>query len=177
MNLPLALVPEGGLSSMFDVGQSGYLWTILIFLIALPFIWKVVFGPITRALDEREMRAREAARQAEAAREETRRMKEAIQEDLDQARKEAAARVAEARVRAENREKEILAGAQAEAARDRARATAEIERALASAREQLRAEAVELGIQIAEKVLVREFTPGDQDRLVQAFRREFAAEN
>ncbi len=173
----LALSDEGGgLSSLFDVGQSSWLWTILIFLVALPFMWKVVFGPIARALDERELRAREAARAAEQAREETRHMQEAIQSDLEAARREAAKAVAKAKARAEAREREILAAAQEQAQRDRARAREEIERALSAAREELRGEAVRLGVLVAEKVLEREFAPADQERLVRALQAELAGD-
>ena len=165
---------EGGLSAMFDVGQSSLIWTVVIFLLALPLMWKVVFGPITRALEERENQTREAAAAADAAREEVARMKDAIQADLDSARREAAAKVEEAKGRAEAREKEILASARAEAERDRARAKAEIDRALASAREVLRNDAVTLGLGVAEQVIGREFSDQDQARLLQDFQKEVA---
>ncbi len=167
--LLLASEESGGLSSMFDVGQSSYFWTILIFLLALVPMWKVVFGPIARALDDRENQAREAARAAEAAREEVEQMKASIREDLDRARAEAARQVAEARQRAEALQADLEAKARAEAERERQRAQEEIERALGAARETLRLEAVALAIQVAERVVQREFSPEDQKRLLQAF--------
>lgn len=169
----LALAEDGGLD-IFAAKES-YIWTILIFALALVPMWKLVFGPIARALDERELRAREAALAAEAARAETEMMKDAIQADLDQARKEAAQQVAEARARAETREKEILATAQSEAEKERARAQAEIARALAAARETLRNDSVELAVQVAQQVLERRFEAADQERLIQEFRKELAA--
>ena len=46
----LALIPsEGEGLQIFDVGQSSMLWTVLIFMLALPLMWKFVFGPITKA--------------------------------------------------------------------------------------------------------------------------------
>ena len=172
----LTLIPaEGGGLDIFNVGQASWIWTLLIFGLALFPMWKIVFGPITRALDDRETAAREAAKAAEAAREETERMKVAIQDDLEQARREAAQQVAEARSRAEAREKEILAAAQAQAEQDRQRAQAEIERALSSAREVLRGEAVALGVDVAQRVLQREFEQADQNRLIDDFRKEITA--
>lgn len=164
----------GGLSAIFDVGQSSMIWTIVIFLAALLPMWKFVFGPITKALDERELKTREAAKAAEAAKEEAKRVQAAIREDLERARQEAARQVAEARTRAEAREKEILAAARAQAEADRQRAKDEIERALAAARETLRAEAVGLGIQVAERVISREFSDADQARLESELEREVA---
>jgi len=176
-SLLLAVVadPEaGGINTMFDVGKSSFIWTLVIFLLALPFMWKVVFGPIVAALEEREDAARESARAAEAAREETERMKAAIQEDLEAARREAANQVAEAKARASEREQELMAAAKAEAERERTRARQEIENSLASAREVLRKEAVNLAVGVAERVIVREFNEADQKRLVEDFQNEVA---
>jgi F-type H+-transporting ATPase subunit b len=161
-----------GIAQMFDVGKSSFIWTLVIFLLALPFMWKMVFGPITQALEEREDAARESARAAEAAREETECMKIAIQEDLDAARREAAKQVAEAKARAAEREQELLAAAKAEAERERARARQEIQTSLLSAREVLRREAVGLAVEVAERVISREFSDADQKRLVDDFNAE-----
>ncbi|RMH05380.1 MAG: ATP synthase F0 subunit B [Planctomycetota bacterium] len=176
MNLILlaALPSEGGVS-LFS-GESSLIWTVLIFLLSLPLMWKVVFGPITRALQDREAAAREAASAAEAAREETERLKAAVQADLDQARKEAAQRVAEAKARAEQREQEILAAAREEAERERARTREEIERAKNTALQELRAAAVGLGVEIAERVISRRFDEADQERLVAELRRELGGD-
>jgi F-type H+-transporting ATPase subunit b len=174
----LILVSEGeehnGIADIFNVGQSSFYWTLAIFLIALPFMWKMVFKPITTALEARESAAREAARAAEAAREDTERMKAAIQEDLDAARQEAAKQVAEAKSRAAAREQELMAAARAEAERERSRARQEIEAALTAARETLRREAVVLAVEVAERVITREFSDADQARLVSEFEKEFA---
>jgi len=171
LSLSTVLSGEGGngIASLLDVGQSSMIWTILIFVIALPLMWKFVFGPITKALETREDQAREAAAAAEAARSEIERMKASIQEDLADARREAAEQVKAAKVRAADREKELLASAKEEAAKERARAKADIDQSLMTAREVLRQEAVRLGIDVAQQVISREFSSSDQDRLVQDF--------
>lgn len=172
-NSALAAEEGGGLSNLFSA-ETSYIWTLLIFAVSLPLMWKVVFGPITKAMESRELKSREAAQAAEAARAETERMQQQVQADLQQARQEAATQVAEARARAEAREKEILAAAQEQAERDRRRAQEEIQQALQSARETLRAEAVALGVNVAERVLERQFTPEDQQRLVTSFQQELS---
>ena len=96
-------------------------------------------------------------------------MKASIQEDLADARREAAEQVKTAKVRAADREKELLASAKEEAAKERARAKADIDQSLMTAREVLRQEAVRLGIDVAQQVISREFSSSDQDRLVQDF--------
>ncbi|HJM40419.1 MAG TPA: F0F1 ATP synthase subunit B [Planctomycetota bacterium] len=175
MNILLTtMVSEGGLSAMFDVGQSSFIWTIAIFLISLPFMWKVVFGPIAKALEDREEATRQAAQVAEAAREETETLRTEIEADLAEARREARDRVREAESRAEAKEKEILAKARDEAERERQRSREEIESAKASALEELRATAVELGVGIAEKAISREFRSEDQQRLVSELQRDLS---
>lgn len=168
----LLLAGGNGLNSLLEVGSGAFVWTVIIFVLSLPFMWKFVFGPITRALEERESGSRNAAAAAEAAREETERLKAAIQDDLDTARREAAKQVADAKARAAEREKELMAAAKDEAEKERARAKAEIDQALNSAREMLRKEAVELGVGVAERVIRREFSEADQSRLVEDFQKE-----
>ena len=67
-----SLVPvpaEGGFNPL-DVNTGSFFWTLVIFVIALPFMWKVVFGPITAALYARDAQASEAAQAAQKARDE-----------------------------------------------------------------------------------------------------------
>ena len=66
-SLPL-LVAEGGGFDVFDPNGAGnFLWTLLIFGLSLPLMWKMVFGPIVSALIERDAKASEAIHAAEAA--------------------------------------------------------------------------------------------------------------
>lgn len=174
MHTLLMMSPSGenGLGSLLDVGMSGAFWTPLIFVLSLPFMWKFVFGPICRALESRELDARNAAESAKADRAEVERMKTAIQEDLDAARREAAKQVADAKARAAEREKELLGAAKEEAEKERSRAKAEIDQSLDQAREVLRREAVGLAVDVAEQVIRREFSASDQERLVSDFEQQ-----
>ena len=101
-------------------------------------------------------------------------MRTEIEADLAEARREARDRVREAESRAEAKEKEILAKARDEAERERQRSREEIESAKASALEELRATAVELGVGIAEKAISREFRSEDQQRLVSELQRDLS---
>ena len=135
-------------------------------------MWKFVFGPIARALEEREERARASAIAAEDARAEIELMKARIQEDLEQARQEASEQVQAAKARAAEREKELLATAKEEAAKERARASAEIEQSLQKARETLREETVQIGLDVAKQILGREFSNEDQSRMLSEFQNQ-----
>ena len=177
MNNLLLILPEGeGLASMFDVGQASAYWTILIFVLSLPLMWKIVFGPIIKALDSREHAARDAASVAEAARQVSEALKASIECDLAEARREARERIQEAEARATAKEQEIVSAAKDEAEKERARSRQEIERAKASAIEELRQTAIELGVGIAEKAIGREFAADDQKRLVSELQSEVSAD-
>ena len=173
MHLLLLLPPgEVGLDHIFDAGASSFWWTLLIFGVSLPFLWKLVFGPLMRAMEERELAVRKAAEDAERARLETEEMRAAMQQELEAARLEASKRLEEVKRIAAQREQELLAQAKAEAEKERQRARAEIETALQSARQELRTEAARLALDVAERVLGREFTPEDQRRLLAEFARD-----
>ncbi len=165
---------EGGLD-FFNVGQSATIWTILIFLVSLPLMWKVVFGPITKALEDRENAARDAARAAETAREDTERLMQAAKADSEDAMRESREMVKAEKAKAAELGEKLRNEARAEAERERARAQEELDRTLTAARETLRREAVALGIEVAEKVMTREFSGEDQKRLVSDFSKEVGA--
>jgi len=133
-----------------------------------------VEGGLWADCKDREEATRQAAQVAEAAREETETLRTEIEADLAEARREARDRVREAESRAEAKEKEILAKARDEAERERQRSREEIESAKASALEELRATAVELGVGIAEKAISREFRSEDQQRLVSELQRDLS---
>ena len=79
-------------------GQA--LWTLIIFGLSVPFIWKIVLGPIVMALEERDGHAKEAILAAETAKEEAERVRAEVEVSLGEARAESAREMAEARERA-----------------------------------------------------------------------------
>jgi F-type H+-transporting ATPase subunit b len=165
----LSLIAEGGHGG-FDPftlsGGSGFAWTLLIFVAALVPAWKVVFGPVVRALEERDDRAARAIEQAETASAEAEAARAEVEVRLGEARSEAAKLLAAARDRAEEREREIVEAAKGEAsslldsARDAIRT--EQDKALSA----IRSEVVELTLGAAEQVLKRKVDDEDTRRLV-----------
>ncbi len=141
------------------------LWTWIILLIAIPFIWKAVMGPITRALSERDAKvvsAMEAAEKASAAAKES---QLEVEKKLVEARTEAAKLVADARARAEIRERDLIATAERRAAEleEAARRSIGAERDKAIA--QIREEVVDLSIQAAGRVIGRNVGSDDDRRM------------
>ena len=168
MQLPVALLApaEGGGLNPLDVGQGGAaLWTVLIFAFAAPFMWKIVMGPVTRALEERDSKASEAILVAQKASADAEAARSEVEVRLGEARAESAQLLAEARSRAEIREREILDAAQSEARSllDAAQRTitAEKEKALAAIRE----EVVDMSLAAARVVIQRKVDTEDDRRL------------
>lgn len=178
IHLALLAQDHNTLSDLFNpaLGAS-FIWTLLIFLLSLLPLWKFVFGPIARSMEDRETKVREAAAAAEKARAETEQLRASVQQELEGARQEAARAVAEAKRRAALREQELMATAKAEAEQERQRARAEIDQAVRGARELLRREAVNLAVQIGERVIQREFSAADQQRLLAEFEQQATRSN
>ena len=112
----LMLLAEGdGFQPLNNTFASNMFWTWVIFLGSLPFIWKIVMGPVTTALLERDREASESVKLAEKASEEAEKARAEVEVKLGEAQAEAAKVMAQARERAETREREIVEAAKAEA--------------------------------------------------------------
>lgn len=162
----LALLDGGGFNPLNASDLGIALWTWIIFLVTLPFAWKVVMGPIVRGLETRDQRAVDAIAQAEKASREAERARAEVEVKLGEAQAGAARLLAEARERAEAREQELLDEAKRAADALRERARADIETAKDQALEAIRDEVVELSLAAAGQVLKRKVDSADDRRLV-----------
>jgi F-type H+-transporting ATPase subunit b len=157
---------HGGFNPFDPVGVGGMLWTWVIFLGALFPVWKFVMGPVTRALTERDDRARDAIAAAGRAAEEAESARAEVEVRLGEAKAEAAKLMNEARERASVREKEMVDEAQ-QKSRDliesaRRAIQAEQDKAVAAIRE----EVVDLSLAAAKAVIERNVDSDDDRKLV-----------
>jgi F-type H+-transporting ATPase subunit b len=147
---------EGGFNPLdLHLGGAAF-WTWVIFLVALPFMWKVVFGPITKALIARDRKAEDAIARAEEARVGAERARSETEAELARARAETVALVKEARDRAERQGRELIDSARAEAQRSLEKARNEIQAEKSRALSEIRDEVVNLSIQAASRILKRD---------------------
>lgn len=157
-------------------GFGGFLWTVIIFVIALPFIWKIVMGPVTAGLVQRDEQAFAAIESAEKAAREAEKVRAEVEVKLGEAQASAAKLLSEARERAEKREHEIIDLAKKEAETLRERAKADIETAKDQALTSIRDEVVELSLAAAGQIIQRRVDAEDDRRLaaelVSATKRE-----
>ena len=164
--LALALLEGTEYNPMDPAGLGGILWTWIIFLLSLPFIWKVVMGPITTALSQRDAAAQEAIASAEKASQEAEKVRAEVEVRLGEAQAEAAKLLSEARERAEKREHEMIDLAKKEAESLRERAAADIEAAKDQAISAIRDQVVDISLSAATQVLQRRVDADDDRRLV-----------
>lgn len=157
---------EGGFNPIDFASGGNLFWTLVIFAISVPFMWIVVMGPVTRALEERDAKTERAIATAEKASREASDARAKLEVALAEARGEAARLVADARVKAEARGHEIVEAAKTEAGQlvegARKAIRAEQDKAIAA----IRNEVVELSLHAASSVLERNVGSEDDRRFV-----------
>jgi F-type H+-transporting ATPase subunit b len=156
----------GGFNPFDPAAFGGTLWTWVIFLVSLPLMWKVVMGPITKSLENRDEAASKAIGEAERARAETEKAKAEVEIALNQARAEAAKFLAEARERSTAIVDAARTEAQAASQRELENAQRAIRAEQAKAIAAIREEVVDLSISGARAVLQRNVGSEDDRRLV-----------
>jgi len=168
MTISLAFAAEagGGFNPLDLTAAGSMLWTLIIFLVALPFMWKIVMGPITTALAERDDRAARAIHAAEKASHDAEKVRAEMELKLGDAKADAAKLMSEARERGETREREIVEQAKTDAEAMVERAKHDIETAKEQALSAIREEVVDISLSAAGQVLRRTVDSEDDRRLV-----------
>src|SRR5258705_10253786 len=156
MNNPL-VQPDPGL----------YIWTILTFLILLGLLAKFAWRPLLEALEKRAQSIRQALDDARQAKVELERLHGESAKLLAQARVEASDIIARSRTDAERFREELKEKARAEATGLMRNAERQIEMETTRALQQIRQEAIDISIDIASKLLQRNVSKEDNERLIE----------
>jgi F-type H+-transporting ATPase subunit b len=144
-----------------------YIWTIVTFLLLLWAFNKLAWKPLKGILQAREDTIRKSLDDARQAREEMQRLRGESAQILAGARAEADTILARTREDANRFRDELKVKAQAEAATIVKNAEQRIEMETARAIQQIRAEAVEFSVAIASKILQRNVSKEDNERLIE----------
>lgn len=144
-----------------------YIWTIVIFLALLVAFNYLAWTPLKATLQAREDSIRKALDDARQAREELQRLNTQSAQILSTARTEADSILARTREDANRFRDELRQKAQVEAAGIVKNAERQIEMETARALQQIRAEAVEFSVAIASKILQRNVSREDNERLIE----------
>jgi F-type H+-transporting ATPase subunit b len=156
MNNPL-VQPDPGL----------YIWTIATFLILLVLLAKYAWGPLLAALERRQDAIRKSLDDAQQAKQELERLHVESRKILAEARVQADTILSQTRSDASRLRDELKQKAQGEAAGVVKNAERQIEMETARALQQIRNEAVDLSIAIASKLLERNVSKEDNERLIE----------
>jgi F-type H+-transporting ATPase subunit b len=156
---PNLLAPNTGL--MF--------WTLLIFVVLLFVLSKFAFGPITAAVEARELALEEALDAAKRDRAEAAKLLAEHKAQLDGARAEAQRLITSGREMGERVRAEMLEQTKQQQQELLARARRDIESEKELAIGELRREAVDLAIAGAAKVIERNLDDQQNRRLVEGF--------
>jgi F-type H+-transporting ATPase subunit b len=164
--LPAYAAEEGEALSPFAGNFGNALWTLVIFLIVVFVLGKFAWGPVLSLLQEREKFIHQSLSQAKHDREQAEAQLKEYTAQLQAARTEAASIVADARRDAERLRAELREKAKAEADTLVKNAERQIQLETARALQQIRHEAVDLSVAIASKLIGRNLTKEDNERLI-----------
>lgn len=177
----LAAAAEGGEPSIFAGDVGNMVWTVVTFVLLLWVLRRYAWGPILERLQARERFIRESLEEAKRDREEAEARLKEYETRLASARAEATEIVDEGRRDGEQVRQRIEQEAKAEAEKIVARARREIGLAKEAAVEELFGVAGELATEVAEKIVRRELTAEDHQRLIEesltSIRQRRSAEN
>ena len=143
-----------------------YIWSIVIFLVLLFLLMKFAWKPLLAMLEKREDNIRKSLLDAEKARDELANVKEDTEKLLDKARTESQAIVAAGKKNAERMKDEIIDKAQSksEALLVDAKKQIDIEKDRAIA--DVKAEVVNLSMEVAEKLIKKNLSKEDNLKLI-----------
>ena len=142
-------------------------WELVSFGILAWILYKFAFPPIVDALETRERKIRDSIDQAEQNRLTAEQRLQAYEAKLSGAAQEAEAIVAEAKAKAQRLLEENEQRLRADSQRIQAETAQEIERERRKALQDIRGEAADMALLVAEKVLTRTLSDDDHRRLAQ----------
>jgi F-type H+-transporting ATPase subunit b len=155
MNNPL-VQPDPGL----------FIWTILTFVVLLVLLAKFAWGPLLKALESRQQMISKSLEDAEQAKLELARLNQESQQIIRKAHADAESIVAATRADGERLREDLKQSAKAEAATIIKNAERQIQFETQRALQQIRHEAVDLSIAIAAKLIQRNISKEDNERLI-----------
>jgi F-type H+-transporting ATPase subunit b len=155
MNNPL-VQPDPGL----------FIWTIVTFLVLLALLAKFAWRPLLEALDKRQESIRKSLDDARRAQQELERLQQESAQIIREARVEADAIIGRSRADAERLREEIRQKAREESDGIIRNAERQIQLETTRALQQIRHEAVDLSVMIASKIIQRNLSKEDNERLI-----------
>lgn len=158
-----------------DVGAM--IVTVVIFALLLVILGKFAWKPILAGLKSREEAIRESIEAAARAKADAEKTTRELEAKMAEVQRQAAQQLAQAKGDAAKLAETIRQQAETESAAIKDRTLREIEAAKAQALSEINAYAADLGTAVARKILQRNVTADDQQRLVEESLSEMARKN
>ncbi len=152
---------------LVQVDPGLFIWTILTFLILVSLLTKFAWRPLLEALDRRQNLIKDSLDKADQARVELGRINNEAAKILESARVEADAIVSKGRLAGERLREELKEQAREESSMLVQNAERQIQLETARALQQIRQETVDLSLSIASKVIGRNLSKDDNERLIE----------
>ena len=151
---------------LVQVDPGLYIWTIVTFLVLLTLLAKFAWRPLLQALDARQEAIRKSLADAEKARQELERLNQESGRSSGRRASRPSRSSSPSRADAERLRGELREKARAEADGILKNAERQIQLETARAMEQIRQEAGDLSVAIASKIIQRNLTKADNERLI-----------
>ena len=152
-----------------------FIWTIVTFLGLLWALKKLAWGPLLEALETRQNAIRKSLDDAQQAKEELERLHVESGQIIQRARNDAEAVIAQSRSDGDRLREELKQKARAEADLIVKNAERQIQLETGRALEQIRHEAIDLSVMIASKIIQRNLTREDNERLIDEALRQVSS--
>jgi F-type H+-transporting ATPase subunit b len=143
-----------------------FIWTIVTFLVLLALLAKFAWTPLLAALDARQNAIRKSLDDAQQAKEELERLHVESGQIIQRARNDAEAIIAQSRSDGDRLREELKQKARAEADHIVKNAERQIQLETSRALEQIRHEAIDLSVMIASKIIKRNLSKEDNEKLI-----------
>src|ERR1700730_13108585 len=144
-----------------------FIWTIITFLVLLTLLAKCAWGPLLKALESRQEMIRKSLDDAQEAKRELERLHLESAQILKQDRVQAESIMSPSRSDADRLGEELKQKARAESDTIVRTAGRQIQLETAQAVQQIRREAADLSVMIASKLIQRNLSKEDNDRLIE----------
>ncbi|WP_313803849.1 F0F1 ATP synthase subunit B [Cytobacillus sp.] len=163
-----------GASAGFNSGDMIY--QLIAFIILLLLLKKFAWGPLMGIMKEREQHIANEIESAEQSRTEAKKLLEEQRNLLKEARNDAQGLIESAKKQGDVQREEIIAAARAESERIKQSAKVEIEQQKEQAVAAIREQVASLSVLIASKVIEKELSAEDQEKLINEYIQEAGEE-
>lgn len=168
-NILLLMAPEGEKPSLLSANPGLIIWTIIIFTLLLILLKKIAWGPLIKALNDRENTIQNAIVNAENLNKEAQRLIEENKKNLSEANAQSMKIIGEAKDMANKLRDEIVSKANEDSRKVIDQAKKEIEQQKESALNDLKDKISDIAINAAEKIIAETLDKDKQKKLIQDF--------